>query len=188
MLESQGRTIILIMNQSNITTKGTIAVIWAVFGLFSLLIFACWRLSAYTLDSFTMPLNIVHWFVFVAWALFMAHGEGYKGFQKQFSPRFAARCKYLLSNATWLQTVLAPLFCMAYFHAPKKRIIATISLTIMIVIFIFSFRLIPQPWKGLLDFGVVLGLAWGLVSTVYYCFKAFTDDHFHWDNEVLVPA
>ena len=118
----------------------------------------------------------------------MAHGEGYKGFQKQFSPRFAARCKYLLSNATWLQTFLAPLFCMAYFHAPKKRIIATCSLTIMIVIFIFTFRLIPQPWKGLLDFGVVLGLAWGLFSTVYFCIKAFTDDQFNWDNEVLIPA
>lgn len=174
------------MDKNHTTAKGTIAVIWAIIGLLVLLGFACWRLSAYTLESFSMPLNWLHYLVFIAWAIFMAHGEGYKGFQKKFSPRFAARCKYLSHSATWLQLLLAPIFCMAYFHAPKKRVIATFALTIMIVVFIFAFRLIPQPWKGLLDFGVVLGLAWGIVSTIYYCIKAFTDDAFNWDNEVLV--
>jgi hypothetical protein len=174
------------MNNKQPTPIGIIAVIWAIIGLFALLGFACWRLSAYTIDSFSMPLDWLHWVVFIAWAIFMAHGEGYKGFQKKFSPRFAARCKYLSHSATWLQVLLAPLFCMAYFHAPKKRVIATYALTLMIIVFIFSFRLIPQPWKGLLDFGVVLGLAWGIISTVYFCFKVFTDDNFMWDNEVLV--
>jgi len=176
------------MDNKHTTTSGVIAVIWAIFGLLALLGFACWRLSAYTIDSFSMPLNWMHWVVFVAWTIFMAHGEGYKGFQKKFSPRFAARCKYLSHSTTTLQLILAPLFCMAYFHAPKKRVIATFALTIMIIIFIFAFRLIPQPWKGLLDFGVVFGLAWGAVSTLYYCFKAFTDDAFTWDNEVLVAS
>jgi len=174
------------MDSKNITPKGFLATIWAIIGLLALLAFACWRLSAYTIESFSMPLTWLHWVVFVAWTLFMAHGEGYKGFQLKFSPRFAARCKYLLTNATWLQTITAPLFCMAYFHSSKKRMIATWALTAMIVCFIFAFRLIPQPWKGLLDFGVVFGLAWGMVSTIYFCFKAFTDDTFAIDNEVQI--
>ena len=168
--------------------KGIIAVLWAIAGLMLLLGFACWRLSLYTIESISMPLNWMHWIVFIAWTIFMAHGEGYKGFQLKFSPRFAARCKYLSSHATWLQTLLAPLFCMAYFHAPKKRVVATYALTIMIIAFIFAFRLIPQPWKGLLDFGVVFGLLWGAVSTAYYCFKAFTDENFNRDNEVLITS
>ncbi len=176
------------MDKNQTTTTGTIAVIWAIIGLLALLAFACWRLSAYTIDSFTMPLNWMHWLVFIGWTIFMAHGEGYKGFQKKFSPRFAARCKYLSHSASLLQLVLAPLFCMAYFHAPKKRMIATWALTLMIIVFIFAFRLIPQPWKGLLDFGVVFGLAWGIVSTLYFCFKAFTDDTFSRDNEVLIAS
>ncbi len=176
------------MNEQPVTTKGILASIWAISGLMLLLGFACWRLSAYTIASFSMPLNWLHWVVFIAWTIFMAHGEGYKGFQLKFSPRFAARCKYLLSNATWMQTIFAPLFCMAYFHAPKKRVIATVALTIMIIIFIFMFRLIPQPWKGLLDFGVVFGLAWGAVSTTFYCYKAFTDESFKWDNEVFISV
>ena len=174
------------MNNKHTTNTGIIAVTWAIFGLLFLLCFACWRLSAYTFESLSMQLNWIHWLVMIGWAIFMAHSEGYKGFQKQFSPRFAARCKYLLANATWLQTLLAPLFCMAYFHAPRKRVVATWTLTIMILVFIFAFRYLPQPWKGLLDFGVVLGLAWGLVSTVIYCFKALSDESFTWDNEVLV--
>lgn len=164
------------------------AVIWALIGLFALLGFACWRLSAYTIDAFHYPLTWIHWLVFIAWAIFMWHGEGYKGFQLQFSPRFAARCKYLYSHATVLQTILAPIFCMSYFHAPKKRMLTTWGLTIMIICFIFAFRYIPQPWKGLLDFGVVLGLFWGMLTTAYYSFKAFTDSTFNRDNEVLLPS
>ncbi len=176
------------MNSPHVSIQGFIAVAWAIIGLILLLGFACWRLSAYTIESFSMPLNWIHWVVFFGWTIFMAHGEGYKGFQKKFSPRFAVRCKYLLTNASWLQTILAPLFCMAYFHAPKKRVIATCALTAMIIVFIFTFRLIPQPWKGLLDFGVVFGLAWGIISTLYFSFKAFTDESFAWDNEVLVAS
>jgi hypothetical protein len=176
------------MGDHPISIKGILAVSWAIIGLILLLGFACWRLSAYTIESFSMPLTWIHWLVFIGFTIFMAHAEGYKGFQKKFSPRFAARCKYLSHSVSLIQLLLAPLFCMAYFHAPKKRVIATFSLTLMIILFIFSFRMIPQPWKGLLDFGVVIGLAWGMLSTLYFSFKAFTDKNFTWDSEVLVAS
>jgi len=176
------------MGDHPISIKGILAVSWAIIGLILLLGFACWRLSAYTIESFSMPLTWIHWLVFIGFTIFMAHAEGYKGFQKKFSPRFAARCKYLSHSVSLIQLLLAPLFCMAYFHAPKKRVIATFSLTLMIILFIFSFRMIPQPWKGLLDFGVVIGLAWGMLSTLYFSFKAFTDENFTWDSEVLVAS
>ncbi len=176
------------MSSTSLSIKGLIAAVWAIVGLLVLLGFASWHLSAYTITSFQMSLTWIHWVVFFGFTIFMAYSEGYKGFQKKFSPRFAARCKYLLNNTTVLQLILAPIFCMAYFHAPKKRVIATFALTIMIILFILSFRFIPQPLKGILDFGVVIGLIWGVISTVYYCFKAFTDDNFNWDDEVVIKS
>ena len=174
------------MIKKAVTLAGVVASAWGIIGLLSLLCFAVFRLSLYTFESLQMPLHWMHWCVLFGFTALMAHSEGYKGFQKKFSPRFAARSKYLLSNATPLQLLLAPLFCMSYFHAPKKRVITTCALTIMIVIFIYFFRFIPQPWKGLLDAGVVIGLIWGIIATVIHCFKAFTDNSFYWDAEVQV--
>ena len=78
---------------------------------------------------------------------------------------------------------------MAYFHAPKKRVIATCALTVMIIVFILVFRLIPQPWKGLLDFGVVFGLAWGMSLQLYIsALKLLQMKPLAWDNEVLVAS
>lgn len=136
------------------------------------------------LEALQMPLNWVHWLVFAVFLIFMAYSEGYKGFQKKFSPRFAARARYLSQGATPVLLVLAPLFCMGYFGATKKRIIATFALTAMIVVFILSFQFVPQPWRGLLDAGVVVGLIWGMISTVLFCLKAFTDEKFHCDPEL----
>ena len=175
------------MNERPMTIRGVIAAVWSVLGLLLLLGYAIWKLSLYTYESLQMPWNWVHWLVFIGFTLFMAHSEGYKGFQKSFSPRYAARTKYLSTHSTLTQCLLAPLFSMGYFHAPQRRVIATVALTIMIVLFILAFQYIPQPWKGLLDAGVVLGLAWGAVSTVLFCIKAFSDAQYHWDAEIECP-
>ena len=175
------------MKERLMTVRGAIAAVWSVLGLLLLLGYAIWRLSLYTYESLQMPLNWVHWLVFIGFTLFMAHSEGYKGFQKRFSPRYAARTKYLSTHGTLIQCVLAPLFSMGYFHAPQRRVITTIALTVMIALFILVFRYIPQPWKGLLDAGVVIGLVWGAVSTTLFCIKAFSNTHYPWDAEIKYP-
>ncbi len=173
------------MKEKPITVNGIIAASWGMAGLFILLGFAVWRLTSNAIEALQMPLNWIQWLVFIIFFIFMAYSEGYKGFQKSFSPRFAARTKYLLRNTTLLQLLLAPLFCMSYFHAPKRRIMATCILTVAIIIFILSFRLLPQPWRGILDAGVVVGLIWGMIASLLLCIKAFSDDQFSWDAEVL---
>ena len=173
------------MNDKPITISGVIATAWGISGLLLLLGFAIWRLGCNSIEALQMPLNWKHWLVFIVFLVFMAYSEGYKGFQKSFSPRFAARAKYLLRNTTPAQLFLAPLFCMSYFHAPKRRVIATCVLTLVIVIFILAFRFVPQPWRGLLDAGVVVGLIWGMIASILFCVKAFTDSHYSWNAEVL---
>jgi len=133
-----------------ITAIGAIASCWGIIGFYSLVIFAMIRLSVYTVEAFAQPFTLVQWLVLVVSLIFMAYSEGYKGFQKSYSPRFAARVHYLSSQANGLQLILAPLFCMGFFNAPKRRIISSVLLSSMIVTFVLLFKLVPQPWRGIL--------------------------------------
>jgi uncharacterized membrane protein YedE/YeeE len=45
-------------------------------------------------------------------------------------------------------------------------------------------RLLSQPWRGIIDGGVVVGLAWGLVSLVIFGYQAFTAEDFPFSPEV----
>ena len=142
-----------------------LAVIWALLGFSGLLGAAVFRLAVIALDSWSSQLNAAHYLVLFANLGFMAYSEGYRGFQKRFSPRFAQRLVKLKTSGSTLQCLLAPLYCMNYFSAARRQLIVTYSLTLMIIVFIVSFRYIPQPWRGIFDAGVVLGLAWGIVAT-----------------------
>ena len=147
------------------TLMRNFAVIWALTGFTALLGAAVFRLSTMAMDSWSFQLQAVHYLVLFANLAFMAYSEGYRGFQKRFSPRFAQRLVKLKISGTTLQCLLAPFYCMNYFSAARRQLIVTYSLTLMIIVFILSFRYIPQPWRGILDAGVVLGLAWGIIAT-----------------------
>lgn len=169
---------------SSPTLIGGVACLWGLTGFLLLILVAVIKLALISQDAFKQGLNSLQWLVLIANCLFMAYSEGYKGFQKSYSPRLAARARYLLGNANVIQTLLAPLFCMGFFNAPRRRIITSVLLTIMIVVFVLSFRLLPQPWRGILDAGVVIGLGWGLIATIICVVQAFTDKHYAVDAEV----
>ena len=116
--------------------------------------------------------------------VFMAHSEGYKGFQKAFSPRVAARTHYLAAHPHWLRTLFAPLFCMGFFHATRKRMIVSYTLTVVLVGVILAVRQLDQPWRGIIDAGVVVGLAWGLVAYWVFTARIFASDAYRPDPEV----
>jgi len=165
---------------------GVLGAFWAVIGLSLLLGFAAFRLGKKAMEAWGMNADweIWHWFVLGGWLVFMGYSEGYKGFQKAFSPRAAARTRVVRDRPTWLRVLFAPLFIMCFFDATKKRLIIAYVLTAMIIGFILLFRLIGQPLKGILDAGVVFGLSWGLVSYFYFLVPALTKAAFGVDPEV----
>ncbi len=131
------------------------------------------RLGSIAVESFAQPWGTLHYAVFALNLVFMAYTEGYKGFQNQYSPRFAARVLYLYRNASWVQALLAPLVAMSFFHATRRRLLTAWILTAGIVVLVLIYRSLPQPWRGILDAGVVLGLGWGLLATLWSVFSAF---------------
>ncbi|NND39375.1 MAG: hypothetical protein EX270_01005 [Pseudomonadales bacterium] len=157
--------------QNNI--PGAIAALWALAGFSLLMSQAVRKLLAVSLDAANYDFSALQWLLLAAFIIFMAYSEGYKGFQKGFSPRFANRTMHLYHQGSSIERLLAPLYCMNFFNAPVRRMLVSYSLLLLILTFIFLFQHIPQPWRGILDAGVVVGLLWGLASTIYYFFRAF---------------
>ena len=55
----------------------------------------------------------------------------------------------------------------------KKRKIVAYGLTAMVILLILLVERLPQPWRGIVDAGVLLGLSWGLVSFWIFTVRAF---------------
>ncbi len=142
--------------------------IWGIGGIVLLLSFAIVRLGGVALELDPGALQPQHWAVMLAWLIYMIWAEGYKGFHKAFAPRVVVRANYLADNPRISHLVLAPLFCMGYIHATARRRLLSVGLTTMIISFVLLVRLLPQPWRGIVDVGVVAGLVVGVLSIFYY--------------------
>ena len=145
-----------------------IGFVWGVGGILLLLTFAIVRLSGVALELGNFELSIWHWLGMAGWFVYMVWAEGYKGFHRAFAPRVVVRASYLAANPRPLHVLLAPLFCMGYIHATPRRRLISIALSCMIISFVLAARMLPQPWRGIIDVGVVAGLAVGVGSIIYY--------------------
>ena len=147
---------------------GTLAAVWGIVGVVALLSSAVMRLSPIALEALQAPLSPVQSVFLIGWVLFMAYSEGYRGFQKAFSPRVVSRAAWLRHNPSLSRLLLAPAFCMGFFHATRKRLLVSWIITMMVVLFIVIAKQLPQPWRGLVDAGVVVGLTWGIIAILVW--------------------
>jgi hypothetical protein len=152
--------------------------LWGVIGVCTLIGSAVYRLSFHAIEAFSMSLTIIQWVFVIGFTLFMLVAEGSRGFQKKFSPRTAARVRYLRDNPKPLHVILAPVFCMGFIHANRKTRLTVIILTSAIICLVLLVRMAEQPWRGLIDTGVVLGLAYGIISFLIFTAKALTQKEF----------
>lgn len=164
---------------------GWIGALWGLAGVMALLGCAIYRLTPIAMEALRMDLSTTQWVVLIIWTVFMLVAEGYRGFQKKFSPRTAARIRHLRDHPKPLHVVLAPLFCMGYFHARRKTRIIAFALTFGIILLVVLVRvLFEQPWRGIIDAGVVLGLTYGAISLLLFTIKALGKDPFPHSPEV----
>ncbi len=164
--------------------SGKFGAAWGFGGVFLLIASAVWRLTPIAQEIFANDLTVVQWVVLITFSLFMAFGEGYRGFQKAFAPRVAARALYLRQNPRPIHIVFAPLFCLAFFHTTPERQRISIGITTGIIVLVVATRMTPQPWRGIIDFGVVLGLVWGLMALSIFGYRALARTGFSYPPEV----
>lgn len=140
---------------------GKLVASWGVFGVLALLAQACWRLGLRAVEALQMELTPIQLGVFVAWVAFNGYAEGYRAFQLRFSPRVVVRAMHLARNLRPLHAILAPFYCMALIHSNRRGKALAWGTTVMVLCFILLLRYVPQPWRGVIDGGVVAALAWG---------------------------
>jgi len=146
---------------------GTIAAWWGLLGTVGFLVYVCKRLIPLAVAMNDEQTGLHHWGLLIANVTFMAYSEGYRGFQKNFCPRVAARAAELRDDPSPLRAVLAPLYVMGFFSAPPRVLLTVYTTTIGVAVLVQIVRTLEQPWRGIIDAGVVVGLGWGAVATLY---------------------
>jgi hypothetical protein len=151
-----------------------LGVAWGLAGIAALLVYAAFSLGQYALDAAASGLAAFEWLVLAVNMVFMAWAEGYRGFQRRFSPRVAARSRHLYLHPTAVRLVLAPLFCGGFFGATAPLRRSVWIGTSLIVLAVLLFNRLPQPWRGILDAGVMVGLIWGVASLLVAAWVTFS--------------
>jgi hypothetical protein len=164
---------------------GKAGALWGVGGILFIVGYAVVRLAHPSVEAFSHELRWFHWLLLMGNTAFVVYAKAYRGFQKGLSPRIAARARSLRDEPTSLRVALAPLFCLGYFQIARRRQISMIAITISMVALIFLVRLLGQPWRGIIDTGIVVGLTWGFATIAVYSAKALTSETFA--GSPLVP-
>lgn len=139
-------------------------VLWGTGGVMLLVAQGILRLYPLALEPIVEgSLTATQWLIYLAWVAFNTFVEGYRGFQKGFSPRVVVRALHLARKPRAWLLVLAPLYCMGLVHATRRRLISSWLLLIGIVSVVVLVRNLDQPWRGIVDGGVVVGLTYGLI-------------------------
>src|ERR1041385_8416002 len=147
---------------------GTLGRIWGLIGVVAILTNAIVRLVPIALAAFEERFTVIHWVALGVWLAFMIYSEGYRAFHLGFSPRVVARARHLAAHPRPLFVAIAPLYCMGLVHATKKRLIVSWCVTLGIIALVVLVRQLAQPWRGIIDSGVVLGLAVGVASIIIH--------------------
>jgi hypothetical protein len=160
-------------DQARVSAAGAAAATWGLVGVAALLLRAIWRLAPIARQAFTgPPLRPTAWVIAAGWLAFMAYFEGYQGFQRGFAPRVVVRAVHLAAHPRPLHALLAPLYCMGLVHATRRRMITGWSVVTGIIALVLAVSRVAQPSRGIVDAGVVLGLAWGLAAIVVFAVRA----------------
>ena len=154
--------------------RSALIALWALFGVSALLVHALVRLTPLALEPIQDgSLSAFQIVVYVLWVLLNGYAEGYRGFHLRFSPRTVDRAFRLGHHPPKpAYVLLAPLFAMGLFHATRRVLITSWSIVLGVTGLVLLVHQLDQPWRGIIDGGVVVGLALGLLSLLNIFIRA----------------
>lgn len=141
--------------------------LWAVTGVSLLFAQAILRLTPHVIDlqrCDAQQCQPLFWAGLFVWSVGNLYAEGYRAFFLRFAPRVVARARELAQHGSLPERLLAPAVAMGLCYAPRPRLIASWVFLVLLVAVIVTVRMLPFPWRGFVDAGVVPPLLVGIVS------------------------
>lgn len=142
--------------------------VWGVGGVVALLLYAIVRLVPVVRESLREELTALHVAAYLVSIATLAYSEGYRAFQRGFSPRVVARAHHIAHRPTRARILFAPAIAMGLFDATRRRRIVAWCTTLGVAALVVIVSRFDQPWRGIVDAGVVAGLGWGVVTLLYF--------------------
>ena len=150
---------------------GIIGYIWGFLGISYMILHGLSCMIPYVIELDFRLFKWYHMISFFGVIIILGYSEGYKGFQKSFSPRTANRLYNIFLKPTFFRVFFSPFISMGFIESSKKLKYISYGLLLMIVMFILLIGKLNDPWRGIIDAGVIVGLSWGLVSFWVSCFR-----------------
>jgi hypothetical protein len=146
---------------------------WGVLGVVAIIGNAIKRLLPIALQPFKDGgLTPLQWGLYGLWSIYMGYAEGYQAFQQKFAPLVVRRAQGLVDRPSILNWLLGGFFSMGLFGATKKRMIISWSVTAGVFALVKLVKLLPYPWRSIVDGGVVIGLSYGTLSICWELLQA----------------
>jgi hypothetical protein len=136
---------------------------WALAGVVLLIGNAVIRLGARGYDAIAAGLAPVEWFVLFGMTAAFIYFEGILAFQRRWVPRVVGRIRELHAGRPPVLRLLAPLYAMSLVGSSRRTMLLSWVGITAIVAAVIAVRLMPAPWRGIVDLAVAAALTWGLL-------------------------
>lgn len=145
---------------------------WAVFGVAATLLEAIYRVSARAIVTLSSGLSVTEWMAFFITVLLLGYFEGYRALQKRFVPHVVARALEAghLRNPLWV--LFAPLYALSLMGAERRAFLRAWVSVALIASAVLVVRILPEPWRGIIDGAVAIALSMGLIALAVQFKKA----------------
>lgn len=174
---SQARDAAAVVATPAAVRRSGLVQMWGVLGVAAYLAYGVKKVVPIVREGLHAMTSSGQWLFLAATLGFFAYVEGYKGFQKGFSPRVVSRAWVVSTQREagaasgdvgpplW-HKVLAPAFCIGYFHGTRKRVVSSWAVTAIIFLVVVAVKRLANPYRGIVDAGVIVGLLWGSTSVI----------------------
>lgn len=143
---------------------GRLASVWAIVGVSALFALAVARLGTRGLEGLTGGLTALEWGLLASLVVLFVVGEGWAALQRKWVPRVVSRARALRESDALHHRLLAPLYGMSLIGGKPRTCLRAWAGVAAVVLAVVLVRMLPDPWRAMIDLAVASALSWGLVA------------------------